>query len=282
MDKFERYSTIRPWFTALLMCAAVAGCGGGGDVGSMDAGAGGQKFAGKAVGGGVGRGPAAVNLGTAGTFAILSKTGVTDVYASAITGNVGTSPITGAALLLTCGEVAGKIYVVDAAGPLPCAVNDATFLTSAVGAMETAYLDAAGRTSPDFTELGAGEIGGLTLAPGLYKWGTGVLVSTDVTLSGGPNDVWIFQVAGTLNQANATRVTLAGGALAKNIFWQVAGAVTIGTTAHFEGIVLAKTMIAVNTGASVNGRLMAQTAVTLQMNAVTEPAPVPAYLLSPF
>ena len=225
---------------------------------------------------------APVNLGTAGTFAILSKTGVTDVYASAITGNVGTSPITGAALLLTCGEVAGKIYVVDAAGPLPCAVNDATFLTSAVGAMETAYLDAAGRTSPDFTELGAGEIGGLTLAPGLYKWGTGVLVSTDVTLSGGPNDVWIFQVAGTLNQANATRVTLAGGALAKNIFWQVAGAVTIGTTAHFEGIVLAKTMIAVNTGASVNGRLMAQTAVTLQMNAVTEPAPVPAYLLSPF
>ena len=225
---------------------------------------------------------APVNLGTAGTFAILSKSGVTDVYASAITGDVGTSPITGAALLLTCGEVAGKIYVVNAAGPLPCAVNDATFLTSAVGAMETAYLDAAGRTSPDFTELGAGEIGGLTLAPGLYKWGTGVLVSTDVTLSGGPNDVWIFQVAGTLNQANATRVTMAGGARAKNIFWQVAGAVTIGTTAHFEGIVLAKTMIAANTGASVNGRLMAQTAVTLQMNAVTQPAPFPAYLLSPF
>jgi hypothetical protein len=80
-------------------------------------------------------------------------------------------------------------------------------------------------------------------------------------------------VAGTLKQANATRVTLAGGALAKNIFWQVAGAVTLGTTAHFEGIVLAKTMIAVNTGASVSGRLLAQTAVTLQMNAVTQPAP---------
>ena len=89
--------------------------------------------------------------------------------------------------------------------------------------------------------------------------------------SGGPDDVWIFQVAGTLNQANATHVTLAGGALAKNIFWQVAGAVTLGTTAHFEGVILAKTMIAVNTGASVNGRLLAQTAVTLQMNAVTQP-----------
>jgi hypothetical protein len=80
-------------------------------------------------------------------------------------------------------------------------------------------------------------------------------------------------VAGTLKQANATSVTLAGGALAKNIFWPVAGAVTLGTTAHFEGIVLAKTMIAVNTGASVSGRLLAQTAVTLQMNAVTQPAP---------
>jgi hypothetical protein len=217
-------------------------------------------------------GPMPVSLGTADDFAILSKSGITDVYASAIVGNVGTSPITGAALLLTCGEVTGKIYTVDAAGPLPCAVTDATFLTAAVGDMGFAYDDAAGRLSPDFTELGAGEIGGLTLAPGLYKWSTDLLITKDVTLSGGPNDVWIFQVAGKLNQANAARVTLANGALAKNIFWQVAGAVTLGTTAHFEGVVLAKTMIAVNTGASVHGRLLAQTAVTLQMNAVTEPA----------
>jgi hypothetical protein len=219
-----------------------------------------------------GVGPKPVNLGPADTFAILSQTGITDVYRSAVVGNVGTSPITGAALLLTCGEVSGKLYTVDAAGPLPCAVNDATFLTLAVGDMGFAYDDAAGRLSPDFIELGAGEIGGLTLAPGLYKWGTGLLITTDVTLTGGPNDVWIFQVAGTLNQANSTRVTLAGGALAKNIFWQVAGAVTLGTNAHFEGVVLGKTMIAVNTGTSVNGRLLAQTAVTLQMNAITEPA----------
>jgi hypothetical protein len=218
-------------------------------------------------------GQAPVNLGTAGTFAILSKTGITDVYASAITGDVGTSPITGAALHLTCGEVSGKIYVVDAAGPLPCAINDATSLTAAIGDMEAAYLDAEGRTSPNVTELGAGEIGGLTLAPGLYKWGTDVLISTDVTLSGGPNDVWIFQVAGQLKQANATRVTLAGGALAKNIFWQVADNATIGTTAHFEGVMLGKTLVAVQTGASADGRLFAQTEVTLQMNAITQPAP---------
>jgi hypothetical protein len=215
---------------------------------------------------------AAVRLGTSGNFAILTKTGVTDVYASAITGNVGTSPITGAALLLTCDEVTGKVYVVDAAGPLPCAINDATTLTAAIGDMEIAYLDAAGRVSPKYSELGAGEIGGLTLAPGLYKWGTDLMVSSNVTLKGGPNDVWIFQVAGTMDLASATRVTLTGGAQAKNIFWQVAGDVTIGTTAHLEGVVLAKTLIAVNTGASVNGRLLAQTAVTLQQNVVTQPA----------
>ncbi len=219
-----------------------------------------------------GFGPPPVSLGTAGTFAILSKTGITDVYASAIVGNVGTSPITGAALLLSCGEVSGKVFTVDAAGPLPCAVADASSLTAAVGDMGFAYDDAAGRLFPDKTEVGAGEIGGLTIEPGLYKWGTGLLITTDVTLSGGPNDVWIFQVAGTLNQGNATRVTLAGGARPENIFWVVAGAVTIGTTAHFEGVILAKTMIAVNTGATVNGRLLAQTAVTLQMNAVTQPA----------
>jgi Ice-binding-like/Bacterial Ig-like domain len=215
---------------------------------------------------------APVNLGAAGTFAILSKTGITDVYASAIVGDVGTSPISGAALLLSCGEVSGKVYVVDAAGPAPCAINDATTLTAAVGDMETGYLDAEGRTSPNFTELGAGEIGGLTLAPGLYKWGTDVLISTDVTLSGGPNDVWILQVAGQLKQANATRVTLAGGAQAKNIFWQVADDAVIGTTAHFEGVVLGKTLVSVKTGASANSRLFAQSAVTLEMNAITQPA----------
>lgn len=219
----------------------------------------------------LGAGPAPVQLGTAGTFAILSKTGITDVYASAVKGDVGTSPITGAALLLACDEVTGRVFVVDAGGPA-CAINDAPGLTAAVGDMQTAYLDAEGRISPDFTELGAGEIGGLTLSPGLYKWGTDLLITNDVTLNGGPNDVFIFQVAGRLIQGNAARVTLTGGALAKNIYWQVAGSVAIGTTAHFEGIVLGKTLVAVKTGASVNGRLLAQTAVTLQMNTITQPA----------
>jgi hypothetical protein len=215
-----------------------------------------------------------VKLGSAGTFAVLSKSGITNVYASVIKGDVGASPITGAAIGLTCGEMAGGImYTVNAAGPLPCSVTAATLLTAAVGDMETAYRDAAGRVLPNYLNLGAGEIGGKTLAPGLYKWGTNVTISTNVTLHGGPTDVWIFQISGGINQASATRVNLTGGALAKNVFWQSAGSVSIGTTAHFQGVILAKTLIAVKTGATVNGRLLAQTAVTLQKNKVSQPAP---------
>jgi hypothetical protein len=138
--------------------------------------------------------------------------------------------------------------------------------------MQTAFTDAAGRPTPDFTELGAGQIGGLTLVPGLYKWGTDVLITTDVSLSGGPNDVWIFQISGKITQANGTKLILIGGAQAKNIFWQAFGVVSLGTTAHSEGIIMAKTAITLGTGASVNGRLLAQTAVTLNANTVTVPA----------
>src|SRR5665647_1331495 len=106
---------------------------------------------------------AEVNLGVAGDFVILSKTGVTDVYKSAVLGDVGTSPITGAAMLLKCNEVTGTIYTVDAAGPLPCRVTNATRLGTAVLDMQAAYTDAAGRVNPDFLNLGAGNIGGKTL-----------------------------------------------------------------------------------------------------------------------
>lgn len=216
-------------------------------------------------------GPSPINLRSAGSFAVLSQSGITDVYRSAIVGDVGTSPITGAALLLKCDEVTGNIYTVDAAGPLPCYTISPSSLSVAINDMGFAYENAAGRTSPDFTELGAGEIGGLTLAPGLYKWSSDLNISTDVTFSGGPNDVWIMQVSGELTEASAVKVTLAGGAIAKNIIWQVAGSVTIGTYAHFEGVILGKTLIAVNTGASVNGRLLAQKAVTLQKSNITAP-----------
>jgi len=190
---------------------------------------------------------------------ILSKSGITDVFKSTITGDIGTSPITGAAILVTCAEVAGIIYSVDAAGLLPCTVTNPGMLTAAVSDMQTAYTDAAGRSNPDFLNLGAGNIGGKTLTPGLYKWTSAVIIPTDVTISGGPDDVWIFQVAGTLTMSSAVKITLSGGAQAKNIFWQTAGTVTFGTTSHFEGIILGQTGINLQTGASINGRMLAQT-----------------------
>jgi hypothetical protein len=216
-------------------------------------------------------GIAAVDLRTITGFVILSKTGVTDVSPSAIRGDVGSSPITGAAIGLTMAEVSGSIYAVDAFGPSG-SLNLPDLLTIAVADMELAYADAKGRINPDFNELGNGEIGSMTLTPGLYTWSSALNISTDVTLSGSATDVWIFQVAQTLDLAPAKMVTLAGGALAKNVFWQVAGAVTIGTTATMEGTILGFTSIAMNTGATLHGRAMAQTAVTLQQSTLALPA----------
>jgi hypothetical protein len=213
---------------------------------------------------------ARVNLGGAGAFVILSKSGITDVPASDVTGNIGTSPITGAADHLTCAEVTGKVYSVDAAGPAPCSIKSPARLTSAVGDMQTAYTDAAGRP-PTTTELGAGDIGGLTLAPGVYSWSTSVTIPTNVALKGGEHAVWIFQISKNLVVSSGKAVVLRGHARAKNVFWQVAGKAVLGTTSHMEGTILAKTLIAMKTGASINGRLLAQTAVTLQMNSVTAP-----------
>ncbi len=218
-------------------------------------------------------GPAAVNLGTAGNFVILTKSGITNIPTSAITGNIGTSPITGAAITgLGCGEISGTIYTVDAAGPA-CRVISPSTLTTAVGDMQIAYTDAAGRVTPDFTNLGAGNITGLTLVPGLYKWTTGVnLQAGGVTISGAANDVWIFQISGTLIVDSGAIVTLVGGARAQNIFWQVTGQTTLGTTSQFKGIILDQTAIVIQNGAKLNnGRALAQTAVTLDANTVTQP-----------
>jgi hypothetical protein len=181
--------------------------------------------------------------------------------------------ITGFALVVdasgvfaTSPQVTGKVFAPGYTAPTP------TDLTTAVTNMLTAYTDAAGRPA-DYTELGTGNIGGFNLAPATYKWGTGVLIPTDVTLTGGPNDVWIFQVAQNVTVSSGVKVILAGGALPKNIFWQSGGVVSLGTTAHFEGVVLSASSITLATGASANGRLLAQTAVSLDQNAVTKPAP---------
>ena len=220
----------------------------------------------------------AVNLRTAGNFVILAKSGISTTGATSIVGNIGVSPsaatfITGFGLTQDSSNqfsasslLNGKIYASNYAPPTPAV------MTTAIGDMETAYSDAAGRTLPDYTELGAGNIGGMTLAPGLYKWGTGVTIPTDVTLSGSSTDVWVFQIAQTLDISNGKKVILSGGAQAKNIFWQVAGQATLGTTSDFKGIILGQTAIVLNTGATLNGRALAQTAVTLDTSAVISPS----------
>jgi hypothetical protein len=215
-----------------------------------------------------------VNLFSISTnnFVILTKAGITNVFPSAITGNIGASPITAASMdNVSCPEVTGLIYGVDAAYVGACFLGggvNKTLVDNAVLDMGTAYTDAAGRTA-DFTEVGAGNISGMTLPAGTYKWGTGVQIVTDVTLSGSANDVWIFQVSQGLTQSSGAQVKLIGGALAKNVFWQAFGVVDIGTTAVMKGVILAQTAIALKTGASTTGRLLAQTAVTLQQNTVT-------------
>jgi hypothetical protein len=218
----------------------------------------------------------AVDLGTAGDFVILSKAGITNTGSTTIVGDIGVSPIastaiTGFALKLsrngqfaTSSKVTGRVFAASYAAPTP------TRMTRAVKDMQTAYDDAAARTNPTATELGAGNIGGLTIAPGLYKWSSDVVIPANVVLSGDQNAVWIFQIAGTLNISSGKRIVLRGGAQAKNIFWQVAGKTTIQTTALFNGNILDKTAIAIMTGARLNGKAFAQTAVTLQANPVKD------------
>jgi hypothetical protein len=216
-----------------------------------------------------------VNLGTAGNYVVLSKSGISTVPPSAITGNLGVSPaaasyITGFSLVAdptnvfsTSTQVVGKIYAANYAAPTP------SNLTTAIGDMQLAYTSAAARAA-NVIELGAGNIGGMTITPGVYKWSSGVMIPANVTLSGNSKAVWIFEIAQDLSISNSVQVTLAGGGLPKNVFWQVAGAVNLGTAAHLEGVVLSKTSINMNGGASLNGRLLAQTAVTLNANAIVQ------------
>jgi len=231
-----------------------------------------------------GAGPAAVSLGSAGdpgaagSYVVLAKTGISSVPGSAVTGDVGLSPaaasfVTGFALVAdstnvfsTSTQVAGKVFAANYAVPSP--IN----LTTAIGSMEGAYTDAASRPTPDFLELGTGNIGGQTLVPGLYKWTSTVTIPANLTIAGGANDVWIFQTSGDLTMAAAKTVALSGGARAKNIFWQIAGQATLGANSHFEGVILSKTAITLQTGATMNGRALAQTQVALQQATITQPA----------
>jgi hypothetical protein len=227
------------------------------------------------------KGPAPVDLGTAGDFVILAKSGISTTGTTLITGDIGVSPIDRTALtgfsetmdstnwFSTSIYVVGKLYAADYTDPTPAK------MTTAISDMETAYVDAAGRTLPNATELGAGDISGMTLVPGLYKWSTGVDIdNTGVTLSGASNDVWIFQIAQDLTLADGAVVTLSGGARDANIFWQVGGGtgVTLEINSVMHGNILAMNAIIIKNKATLNGSALAQKAVTLDANPITEPS----------
>jgi hypothetical protein len=231
-----------------------------------------------------------VLLGTAENFAILAKSGITtlETLLSAITGDIGVSPIEFAAMtgfkftMDTFGTSAqlltGKAYAADLTDPTP------SELTTAVSDMETAYTDAAGRPNADAARinLGAGILGvfgGSTapLTPGVYTFGTGVNIAADIYFQGtgtgvgqGDTDIFIIQVAGNL--LVPANMHLTNGALAKNIFWQVAGFVEVGAGNHMEGVILGATAATFITGSSLNGRVLVQTACALQKATITQPA----------
>jgi len=280
MKKINSITKPLMWSMALLLAAVAAGCGGssGGGVttstGEVCSGANCVSLGGSG------------DLGAASGYAILAKDGVATIPSSVVTGNVGLSPTARIGLTgwsetydvtdtyATSPQVVApfKLYAADNAVPTP------SNLTTAVLSMQAAYSDAAGRTasSAATTNVGTGTLtsqtfnavaGGVTV----YEWGTAVTIPTDLTFNGSATDVFILKVAGTLDMAAAKNVILTGGVLPKNIFWQVSGAVNIGANTHFEGIVLGMTSITFGNLSSINGRLLAQTAVNLNATTVTQP-----------
>jgi hypothetical protein len=237
----------------------------------------------------------AVDLGDAGDYVILTKSGISTVPNSVITGNIGVSPIaatalTGFSLTLDSGgkfststqlqSPPGKAYAANYSPPTPA------LLSTAVSNMETAYTDAAGRLNPDPARinLGGGVLGGVfggethPLTPGVYTFGSGVSIEQHITFEGTNKDddqdpdVFIIQMTGNLIQATNTKVFLTGGALAENIFWQVAGFVEVGIGAEMQGIILGFTSVVFKTGSSlVTGRILSQTACTLDQATITAP-----------
>jgi len=229
--------------------------------------------------GGAGSGPGIVNLGSAAFFTVLSKTGISTIGVTSITGNIGVSPaaataITGFSLIMDATNQfstslyvhAGNVYASD------YTLSPPSKMTTAINDMQTAFTTGNGLTTTVIVGLGAGDVSGMTLAPGLYKWSTGLLITNaGVTLSGGPNDTWVFQIAQGLTVANTAIIHLTGGAQAKNIFWITAKDAVIGSNVDFSGNILSQTLISLNTGAKVTGRLLAQSAVTLNTSTVVLP-----------
>jgi len=225
--------------------------------------------------------PTIIDLGLAGNYAILSESGISTTGTTSITGDIGVNPvtstsITGFGLILpasgafsTSSLITGNVYAPDYAVPTPAN------LVTATNNMHTAYTTANGLTIPaPKTEIMAGNFNGQTLTPGIYKFSNSVIITNSLILDGGGDNcaTFIFQIAGDLTVANSTIIKLQNGVQAKNVFWIVAGSkAALGTSTDFSGNILCKTLISLNTGSKVTGKLFAQTAVTLNASTVVNP-----------
>jgi Ice-binding-like len=208
----------------------------------------------------LGAAEAPVYLGSAAPFAVLGGSTVTSTGPSVINGNLGVWPGTA----YVAGTPAAKVNGTTHAGDIVA--------QHAQASLTIAYKDAAGRTTAPIKV--AGDLGGQTLAPGLYKSTSTLAVTGDLALDaqGDPNAVFIFQIKSGLTVATGGRVVLMGGAKASNVFWQVGSSATLGTGSSFKGTVMAYASITMATSAKLEGRALAQhAAVTLDTNAVTNP-----------
>jgi hypothetical protein len=205
-------------------------------------------------------GQAKVSLAGASNLAVLAGSAVTNTGATNITGDLGLSPGTSVGGFPP-GILVGTLHIND------------VIATQAKLDLTAAYNDAAGRTSTDIVTL-SGNIGGLTLTPGLYKSTSSLAISSgDLTFDakGNANAVFIIQIASTLTTTSGRKVFLSGGASASNIFWQVGSSATFGTTSVFKGTVMAMQSITFNTGAKLDGRALARTgAVIMAGNTIVE------------
>jgi hypothetical protein len=204
--------------------------------------------------------PALVSLGSSSTIAVLAGSGITNTGATNITGDLALSPGTSVGGFPP-GILTGTQHVND------------NIATQAKLDLTAAYNDAAGRTATDIVTL-SGNIGGLTLTPGLYKSTSSLAISSgDLTFDakGNADAVFIIQIASSLTTTSGRKVILSGGAVASHIFWQVGSSATFGTTSVFKGTVLAMQSITFDTGASLNGRALARTgAVVMAGNAIVQ------------
>ncbi len=217
------------------------------------------------------QGAAPIDLGAATGFAGLAASGMTNTGATSITGDVGSYPTP---TIKGFGTV--NLVGTNHAGD--------SFTQAAVTSLGVAYGDAAGRTPTD-TKFIPFELGGQTLAPGVYKDSDSFTITGALNLNafGDPNAVWIFQTGTTVITASNSEVILTGGAHASNVFWQVGSSATLGTSSSFKGTILAYTSVALDQGAILEGRALAVNgAVTFDTNTVVVPlAAVPEPLFAP-